>query len=358
MARKWNWNFDYFDGDDKLVAYWAGFIMADGNITQISTNSYCLAIAIDKNDIEHLYTFCDDIGVSRDAIFIQTSKPKQYGGRIISGGSYPGIHLHHTGLKDKLYRWGVVPRKSYNFVAPRVSDDLLPHYLRGWADGDGQIYRYGRGSRFTVSGNPVALEWYGEALKRLGYLGNYSFQDRLETTSILYIGGKHQVAEVCDLLLVDSEFCLDRKWDNVYEDKRNLISKNCEWCGKEFGVSKFRSEHPTNGRFCSRKCFNENQKSPVVDNQKQCSGCKEWTDLDEFSGHPHYCRQCWREYNEERRRKLGVKKQKLVNTKVIDGVVHRECAKCGVYFPKGNRAYCTDCWREYMREHRAKKKGS
>jgi hypothetical protein len=73
--------------------------------------------------------------------------------------------------------------------------------------------------------------------------------------------------------------------------------------------------------------------------------------LDDFSGNPSYCKSCWREYNEKQRRKKGVKKQKRIETRVVDGVLMRRCSKCGVWFPKKSNAYCKECRKEYMKKY-------
>ena len=45
------------------------------------------------------------------------------------------------------------------------------------------------------------------------------------------------------------------------------------------------------------------------------------------------------------------------NRVVIDGVVHRQCYKCFLYYPTDDfrgQTYCTSCRREYMRDYRKK----
>lgn len=245
--KKWYWNKDYFKDRSGDVAYWSGLLMADGSLTFAGKNSYCLVLALQQKDVDHLNKFRIAVGLPDEYRFY-LQEDKEF-------VSYR-IHLSAMNLAIDLLYWGIVHRKTYNFVEPQVSDELLPDYLRGWADGDGQIYATGEGARFTISGNTQSLEWYAQALRRLGYSSGIQFQRRNPIYSVLYIGGRDQVSEVIDLVCPDgTELKLDRKWNVNYETKYNLIDTVCVQCGKHFGVKKYRNNHPTQGRFCSRECW-------------------------------------------------------------------------------------------------------
>jgi hypothetical protein len=204
-------------------------------------------------------------------------------------------------LADDLLPWGIVPRKTYNFIAPQIPDFLLPSYLRGWADGDGQIYADGRGARFTVAGGFSSTRWYADALKKSGYSGNISFQDRNENSSILYVGGVNQTKNIISLLCPEGCFRLERKWNKSYDPEIFLFDVECKTCGKHFGVPRYRYNHPTQGNFCSKACYNEIQKRSVIEGKTQCARCKNW--FSEMSGNKSYCKQCWRERSREYRNK-------------------------------------------------------
>lgn len=293
--KKWFWNTDFFNGRTPTVAYWAGFMMADGSLISTSKRSYTLVFLLQSLDKEHVKKFCLDVNLPFEAIYHVKDDEKEY----------YRIHLNSEKLCNQLLPWGIVVKKTYNFVEPKISDDLLPHYLRGWADGDGQIYASGSGARFTVSGNNEALKWYANALKKLGYNGGIQFQRRNENYSVLYIGGAKQVQNIISLLLVnDTELKLVRKWETNYETKQNMYAETCSQCGKEFKIRKFRKIHPTNGRFCSKKCFYLSIKKEVRNNQTQCARCKEWKFPEEFSSNKSYCKDCWRERRREQLNKV------------------------------------------------------
>ena len=50
--RKWNWDFEFFSKRTPTVAYWAGFLMADGGLNKVGRNSWCLALILQKKDEE------------------------------------------------------------------------------------------------------------------------------------------------------------------------------------------------------------------------------------------------------------------------------------------------------------------
>jgi len=345
VGKKRQWNYRFFTGRSDIVAYWAGFMMADGNICKYRKSSYSLAVFIHKDDIDHMKQFAEDIGLGRDGIYIRKD-------------GCGGVRVSDIHLGDDLRVWGIVPRKTYNFVEPQISDALIPHYLRGWADGDGHIYIGGNGARFTVSGNPDAIRWYANALIKLGFDGDIGFQDRSETISILYIGGKRRVRKILDLLLVDGNFKLERKWNKSYNAPNPTIySHKCEQCGKNFMVSKYRHEQEINfGRFCSRKCLGMSQRKQVINGKTQCARCKQWFDV--MSGNTSYCKQCWRKMATERRRKIGMKAQHLREKRIINGIEHTKCPKCHKFVSSDEikSTYCKSCQADYMREYRAKKK--
>jgi hypothetical protein len=205
--KKWEWNTGFFNERTPIVAYWAGFLMADGSLNTDNGHATLIFVLQDK-DKEYVMYFCDAVGISRNA----TSKRKNYDRTCL------GINLNYHGLPEELRYWGIIPRKTFNYIEPKVSKELLPHYLRGWADGDGSIYAYGRAARFTVSGNNQALQWYINSLRILGFEGHIGLKPLHNSTihSNLYIGGQNNVNKIRELLLVDGNFKMERKWNSFH----------------------------------------------------------------------------------------------------------------------------------------------
>src|SRR5574343_1335892 len=271
MKRR-EWNLNYFKQNNKEVAYWAGFLMADGCIVHVSERSRVLALVVAKHDTEHLGKFCDAVGVSRDAIF--TNKDESV-----------GVHLSGMNFDVDLLGWGIIPRKTFNFVAPKVSDELLPHYLRGWIDGDGQVYANGNGARITIAGNIPAMEWCINAFRRIGYTGGINIYKRTDTHGILYVGGINQVRTLMKLLLVENEFKLERKWssNSYYSAKCSGEVRQCIVCGKDIFVRNIRAKNSSYGKYCSKECRGIAERKEIIDGKLQCASCKQWKSLDQVS---------------------------------------------------------------------------
>lgn len=201
--QKWEWNRNFFSVQTPKTSYWGGFLLADGHINDDGNR---LTLFLQEKDLSHLESFCDDIGIDKDAIYKD------------SNSNAWGVKVNGKNLGEHLRVWGVAPRKSKNFYPPTfTSVGLLSHFIRGWIDGDGSVYRYGRQSRIVVSsGNKASLVWFEGALRVLGYDGNIGVKQtsskKYPDNYYLYIGGANQVSRVCDLLEVDRYFCMRRKW--------------------------------------------------------------------------------------------------------------------------------------------------
>ena len=135
-GRKNNFNEDYFESiDTEHKAYWLGFIYADGcvmNTGSGNTKINRLQINISNKDIELLIAFCKDINY--DETKIQTYEPKgTYSTNLMSR-----LSINSVKLCSDLAKWGVHPNKTGKLnKLPKLSKELMPHFIRGFFDGDG-----------------------------------------------------------------------------------------------------------------------------------------------------------------------------------------------------------------------------
>lgn len=297
--KKWYWNTEYFNQRTSEVAYWAGFMMADGSLSDTG-RSHSLVFYLQEKDRNQLELFCNHINLPTEAIYTMNVNKKE------NEQYHYGVKLNYKGLPEQMLYWGIVPRKTYNFVEPQVTDELLPHYLRGWADGDGHIYAFGTGARFTVSGNKDALQWYAEALKRIGYKGNVGYTPRTDMNGVLYIGGSEQVSIVCALLQVTDNIKLERKWNVTHDNQLKKEIRVCRFCGKDVLIPVCYGDE--RGFYCDKTCCDNAQKRPVVDGKSQCYTCKEWIKVEDFSANDSYCKPCWNKYTREYEKLRRLKK--------------------------------------------------
>src|SRR5262249_185134 len=114
------------------------------------------------------------------------------------------------------------------FLEPTAPIELYPAFLRGWFDGDGNVYIRKKKSRIiaTIAGNERGLTWFAKALRKIGFRGKARV--RLQETEAgrvyyLVISGLENVLELAELLKADSGLRLDRKWCGIRaikEEKR------------------------------------------------------------------------------------------------------------------------------------------
>ena len=97
-----------------------------------------------------------------------------------------------------------------------MPDELLSHYLRGWFDGDGYFSFKPHKERFRITGNALSLDWYADALRRIGYTGHIGFERHEgKVWGKISVSGRLQVAAIVNLLRPCVGRSLARKWDLI-----------------------------------------------------------------------------------------------------------------------------------------------
>lgn len=104
-------------------AYWAGFIAADGCIT-----GETLKICLSYKDIEHLEKFKKFLQSTHK---ISSNTDKYYRAEI----GFKNIQIN----EDLEYNYNITPKKSLIYEMPLLPEEVLPHFVRGYFDGDGCI---------------------------------------------------------------------------------------------------------------------------------------------------------------------------------------------------------------------------
>ena len=139
----------YFDAiTDEARAYWLGFLLADGCVT----NGNRLQLLLGVVDRAHVDAFREALRSTHPIVE-----------RATVGGYKPGAVIVHYSLRCShlaaaLARWGVTPRKSHTAVPPVLPPELARHFWRGMVDGDGYISTSGRLTTVGLTGNAVVCE--------------------------------------------------------------------------------------------------------------------------------------------------------------------------------------------------------
>ena len=120
---------DAFDVPTPEAAYWTGFLLADGCVSDGGTVSLALA----ARDVEHVERFRAFLGAGSAVRLRGTTTPHPQA--VLQVRSRP--------LAAALALRGVTPRKTWTAVAVgELADD--PHFWRGVVDGDGSVGTWGR----------------------------------------------------------------------------------------------------------------------------------------------------------------------------------------------------------------------
>lgn len=126
-------NENYFQElDSKDKAYFLGFIYADGFITKPSHGQNILGLTL--AEIEPIDKFKK---------YIQTNKKVGYYKKTnsYSNKSYEyKLALNSDKLVSDIEKLGVIERKTLTLTFPNLREDLIPHFIRGYFDGDGSIF--------------------------------------------------------------------------------------------------------------------------------------------------------------------------------------------------------------------------
>jgi hypothetical protein len=140
MTRKYSYDTTFFSElDAEIKSYWAGFLLADGCV-QTQRKGCSTSLKLGAKDIEHLAAFRTALQATAP---ISSSTTKD-------GRTLYELRIHGRELLADLARYGIVPRKTKGHPMPAVPDTMLPHFVRGYVDGDGYIGRRGHATAHAM----------------------------------------------------------------------------------------------------------------------------------------------------------------------------------------------------------------
>lgn len=160
-----NHYFDKIDTENK--AYWLGFIYADGYITNNNTFGLCIS----SKDLKHLEKFKTELKSNHKLIH----EFKKINNNNISE-TYR-LSISDNNFFNALNNKGVLKNKTKYIYFPGeniVSDELIPHFIRGYFDGDGYVSN--KGYIFKFEGNK---EFLNSLFEKMG-IDDYHVSKRKE----------------------------------------------------------------------------------------------------------------------------------------------------------------------------------
>lgn len=206
---KYKYDQNYFEIiDTQEKAYWLGFIYADGCIQEnANTNSCELAIKLQGSDYKHLKKFNKSInGNVNVEVFDSICNLNQ---KTYSSSS---IRIYSAKMVHDLKEHGLCNNKSFVLQFPEINNELLPHFIRGFFDGDGCICDDISRKLVKCDFTCASIEFIN-SLRTLLYANGISSYIYQETDRIyrLYIRGLLNCDKFLQFIYRDANIFLDRK---------------------------------------------------------------------------------------------------------------------------------------------------
>jgi len=183
--------FNNIDTEEK--SYWLGFIYADGYVS--TTSNFELSLSL--KDIHHLQEF---------------KKFFQFEGKI-----YIDIKLNICRLQfqdpeivNDLKKIGCVNKKSLVLTFPKLDDDLISHFVRGYFDGDGSVSKPEKSISVSIVGTKEFLEPIHDLLNIPKYKIKHRQVKHAKEVHISEFSGK-DARNFGKFIYKDSTVCLERK---------------------------------------------------------------------------------------------------------------------------------------------------
>jgi hypothetical protein len=222
--KKHTYNENYFEIiDSENKAYFLGFIFADGSINirprkNTVEKSFRINLAeIDKHILEF---FKKELGHSANLHFIPGKKfisPENK--KTYTRQNQFALYISSTVFVDHLLNLGLGHRKTYMELSiPNIPDELMPHFIRGYFDGDGCSNN--NSIHFTSKTKNFLIELQNYLKTKF----NLPFGSILKTKRNVYIWSfSYEKKLFLEYLYQNSNCYLHRKYPNDQLKSRELL---------------------------------------------------------------------------------------------------------------------------------------
>jgi hypothetical protein len=194
--RKYNFNEHFFDVLNEKSTYWLGFLYADGYVRLKDGKSGELKLKLKDTDKNHIEKFLNHL---------DCEKPIKCG--VDNKSKFCSVTVYSNILVEKLFELGCLNNKTQKIRLPNLSGDLMPHFIRGYFDGDGSVHKIKqRPNSFSVSicSNKSFNE---DVIKLLGFGKDYKY----ENYSVIKFSKIMEVINFRDYIYTNAETFMERK---------------------------------------------------------------------------------------------------------------------------------------------------
>lgn len=199
--------------DSEIKAYILGLFASDGHVEDISKGRYALKFSWHEKDRYLIDLVNEHLGNSK------------YNVRKIPGSNQLAFGLKSKQMALDLLSLGFTNRKTYEGNFPNIPEHLIPHYIRGYFDGDGCIMT----GPLKAGGSYATFGISGYSQEALEIMFNYIPHSKLvykrfsssqilnkgnEGTGWSYtIGHRDSIRDIHSYLYSQANFYLKRKKD-------------------------------------------------------------------------------------------------------------------------------------------------
>lgn len=207
-SRKYNINNNRFKKiQSEEEAYWLGFLMADG---YISEDIGIVSLALQERDKEHVIEFIKFLGSDQEGYYKNSAGHIQY-----------RVDINSRELVNNLVALGCCQAKTLKLKFPsyyKVPKKYQRHFIRGYFDADGCACLHGKSLIFSIvsAAKPFIEKLQDILVKELSINKTKISIKNREQYQPLYTlqnSAKKDIKKLYDYLYKDSTICLQRKKD-------------------------------------------------------------------------------------------------------------------------------------------------
>lgn len=195
----------YFDSiDSEHKAYWLGVLFADGNVQKYGNQSGIIILS--SKDTDWVNLFKTDL---------KYTGPLLKEVHNVYNKEISKLRVVSEQLFIDLNKLGCVPKKSLIIEFPNIPEEFIPHFIRGYFDGDGSVGIYKNSSKADyltlrssiVSGSKGFLE---KVLKFLPVKKDHITKNKDKELYLIELSVNDSIS-LYNYMYKDSTICLDRK---------------------------------------------------------------------------------------------------------------------------------------------------
>lgn len=212
--KRYTYDKEYFkEIDSEEKAYWLGFIASDGCIVDKGDGSKRLKITLKEDDKSHLEKFnnclCGNLPVYERSIKVNGSQYKT-----------SEFVVNCTSMCKDIINLGIGHNKTLDLRMPKIDFKYIKDFIRGFIDGDGNIYIGKSKKRMRY-----AIEIVGYKSGILNDINDYFIEEGISSkvyfkrkdNDKLGVYEKKSIDNLVNLIYVGASMYLDRKFDKAME---------------------------------------------------------------------------------------------------------------------------------------------